>query len=241
MGNALREGDGEADRLAGNLSPAHRSSGEQLQENEGAGVLDVNFGTKTIFSEDRRQARKREKLEKSSAAIRGKIEKKESGIALQEDKAGESKEKGHGKRLCQRENKLAELRGELDGLNGKAKLAEEKVEALGPPKQRADRDFRKQKVMTFRTLLLEKLLVRFLLVLTKQLDEKISLSCLIELFFKRSGGYVETFREIAYWIDTDVLSLKNKRILRKVADGVCRMNLNRNGKPVRVELRSSPP
>ena len=218
----------------------------EVQENsfkrmKAHGALDVNFGTKTIFSEDRHQARKREKLEKSSAAIRGKIEKKESGIALQEDKVGESKEKGHGKRLCQRENKLAELRGELDGLNRKAKLAEEKVEALGPPKQRADRDFRKQKVMTFRTLLLENLLVRFLLVLTEQLDEKISLSCLIELFFKRSGGYVETFREIAYWIDTDGLSLKNKRILRKVADGVCRMNLNRNGKPVRVELRSSPP
>ena len=80
------------------------------------GALDVNFGTKTIFSEDRRQARKKETLEKSSAAIRGKIEKKESGIALQEGKVGESKEKGHGKRLSQRENKLAELRGELDGL-----------------------------------------------------------------------------------------------------------------------------
>ena len=130
------------------------------------GALDVNFGTKTIFSEDRRQTRKKEKLEKSSAAIRGKIEKKESGIALQEDKARESKEKGHGKRLCQRENKLSELRGELDGLNKKAKLAEEKVEALGPPKQRADRDFRKQKVMTFGTLLLENLLIRFLPVLT---------------------------------------------------------------------------
>ena len=73
---------------------------------------------------------------------------------MQEGKVGESKEKGHGKRLSQRENKLAELRGELDGLNRKAKLAEEKVEPLGPPKQRADRDFRKQKVMTFRTLLL---------------------------------------------------------------------------------------
>ena len=118
------------------------------------GAPDVNFGTKTIFLEDRRQARKKKKLEKSSAAIREKIEKKESGIALQEDKAGESKEKGHGKRLSRREEKLSELRGELDGLNKKAKLAEEKVEALGPPKQRADRDFRKQKVMTFRTLLL---------------------------------------------------------------------------------------
>ena len=96
------------------------------------GALDVNFGTKTIFSEDRHQARKKEKLEESSAAIRGKIEKKESGIALQEGKVGESKEKGHGKRLSRRENKLAELRGELDGLNRKAKLAEEKVEALGP-------------------------------------------------------------------------------------------------------------
>ncbi len=84
------------------------------------GALDVNFGTKTIFSEDRRQDRKKETLEKNSVAIRGKIEKKESGIALQGDKAGESKEKGHGKRLCQRESKLAELRGELDGLNEKA-------------------------------------------------------------------------------------------------------------------------
>ena len=34
-GDALREDDGEADRLAGNLLPAHGGSGEQLQENEG--------------------------------------------------------------------------------------------------------------------------------------------------------------------------------------------------------------
>ena len=162
-------------------------------------------------------------------------------MALQEDKVGESKEKGHGKRLSQRENKLSELRGELDGLNKKQNWRRRRSRRSVLRKQRADRDFRKQKVMTFRTLLLKNLLIRFLPVLTEQLDEKISLGCLLELFFKRSGGYVETFREIAYWIDTDGLSLKNKRILRKVADGVCRMNLNRDGKPVRVELCSSLP
>ena len=155
FGNALRE------EMAKPIDwPEIYRRRTEVQENsfkrmKAHGALDVNSDEDNI-SEDRHQARKKEKLEESSAAIRGKIEKKESGIALQEGKVGESKEKGHGKRLSQRENKLAELRGELDGLNRKAKCGgggrsrRSDLEARGPTGTFANRH-----VMTFRTLLLE--------------------------------------------------------------------------------------
>ena len=202
------------------------------------GALDVNFGTKKIVSEDRHHSRKLEKIEKKSAKLGGKIEKKEECVARQEEKVRESRERGHGKRLIQRENKLEKLQGELKGLEGKAKSLEERNEALGPAGQRADRDFRKQKIMTFRTLLLENWLVLFLKALVEQSNVPVSQKCLIELFFKRTGGYAESFSQVVYWLDTDGLSLVNKRKLEAIAQAVCRMGLCRNGKPIRVQLRS---
>ena len=41
----------------------------------------------------------------------------------------------------------------------------EQAAAIGPPRERADRDFSKQKIMTVRTLLLENALMAFMVVL----------------------------------------------------------------------------
>ncbi len=205
------------------------------------GALNVNYGNKKIVSADRHQKRKMKELEKGSMAIGKKIDKKKENIVEQREKVNESKKKGHGKRLLQREKRLEKIDAELKTLNIKSKSIEEKKALLGPPKQRADRDFRKQKIMTFRTLFLENFLVYFLLDLMEQLDIQISQQCLLEIFFKRNGGYLETFSEIVYWINTDGLSKSKKRILEKLAEGFCRMKLNRNGKPITVQLREMPP
>ena len=205
------------------------------------GALDVNFGTKTIVSEDRHHTRKLKELEDKSEKLGGKIEKKKEGVELQDKKVRESRKRGHAKRLDQRKNKLENLQGELKVLEGRKKCLEEGKKAIGPPGKRADRDFRKQKIMTFRTLLLENWLVLFLKALLEKLDEPVSQKCLIELFFKRTGGYLETFSQIVYWLDTDGLSLGNKRKLDRIVKGISKMGLYRNGKPVRVELRSSSP
>ncbi len=205
------------------------------------GALNVNFGIKKIVSEDRHQQRKMKKLEEGSMAICKKIDKKKENIEQQTEKVNESKEKGHGIRLSQREKNLGKMQDELKELNKKAKSIEGKKKSLGPMKQRADRDFRKQRIMTFRTLFLENFLVYFLSALMEQLDIQISQKYLIEIFFKRNGGYFETFSEIVYWINSDGLSKSNKQILQKVVEGFCRMKLNRKGKPIRVELRGMSP
>ncbi len=51
-----------------------------------------------------------------------------------------------------------------DAQNQRDQFAEQ-ASALGPPRERADRDFRKQTLMTVRTLLLENALLSFMAVL----------------------------------------------------------------------------
>ncbi len=226
--------------------PKLYSQRNELQENSfkrmiDHGALNVNFGIKKIVSEDRHHQRKLKKLEDASAGIKEKIDKKKENIAKQEQKVSESMQSGHGKRLLQREKCCFKLQDELKELDKKLEVLEEKTESLGPPKERADRDFRKQKIMTFRTLLLENTLVCFLMALLEHLDIMISQKCLLEIFFKRNGGYLETYSEIVYWINIDGLSKANKQILEKLAEGIGKMELKRNEKPIRVELRALSP
>jgi hypothetical protein len=226
--------------------PAIYSQRTEVQENNFKrmiehGALNVNFGIKKVESEDRHQQRKMKKLETASVSIGKKINKKKDNIELQVKKVKESKDKGHGQRLLQREKSLEKMEGEMKELSKKAESIEEKKIAIGPCKKRFDRDFRKQKIMTFRTLFLENCLIAFLSALMQQLDIRISLKCLLELFFKRKGGYIETFSEIVYWLNTDGLSKNNQTILQKIADGLCKMEMERNGKPIRVQLRALSP
>ena len=205
------------------------------------GALAVNFGTKKIETEDRHHRNKLKKIEDGSTLILKKIESKEAKLEEQERKVEESKSKGHGKRLDQRERLLGEIRCELGDLDKKNKVIEDKMEALGEPKNRYDRDFRKQKIMTFRTLYLENLLRFFFSALAELIDIPLSLGSLLELFFKRSGGYYETASEIMYFLNEDGLSKSNRIKLNKIVEGCCKMNLTRKGKPVRMRIRPSPP
>ena len=111
---------------------------------------------------------------------------------------------------------------------------------MGPAKERQDRDFRKQLIMTFRTLLLENLLKLFLLTLHEKIDIKLSLESLISLLFKRSGVVIQTCTQIIYWFNTEGLSKSYKKILKKISEGINTLNLSREGRLIQVRLREAP-
>src|SRR5262249_14430301 len=115
--------------------------------------------------------------------------------------------KGHGKRLAQRQAALAVLATALkDAQHKHAQLAEH-VQAVGPSGQRADRDFRKQTIMTIRTLLLENTLRAFMVALFGTLQTKVSLETILHLLFERSGARIETSSQVVYWVNTAGLSV----------------------------------
>src|SRR6266487_2075739 len=120
------------------------------------GALKTNYGRKTILGPDRHQQRKREKLEQSLETAQQRVAKQSAALKAQQAKVADSESKGHGTRLDQRKRALVVVEKDLkDAQHHQAKLIEQAC-AIGPPQERADRDFRKQTIMTIRTLLLEK-------------------------------------------------------------------------------------
>src|SRR6267143_3038388 len=145
------------------------------------GALKTNYGRKKIVGPDRHQQRKREKLDQSLEAAQQRVDKKAEALKAHQDKVTESASKGHGKRLAQRQRALVGVEQELqDAQHNHAKLTEQAA-AIGPPRERADRDFRKQTIMTCRTLLLENALMAFMVGLCEQLPTKVSLDCILRL------------------------------------------------------------
>jgi hypothetical protein len=205
------------------------------------GGLKVNYGRKLIVGPDRHQQRKRESLDQSLKGAHQRVEKKADGVQLQQDKVAESELKGHGKRLVQRQSTLAVLEKELkEAEHTQAKLTDQ-ASALGEPGERADRDFRKQTMMTIRTLLLENLLHAFLAVVLGTMQSQISLDCMLRLLFERSGARLETCTEVIYWINTAGLSLSYRRLLAEMVAGLCVVGLRERGKPIRIDLKEIPP
>ena len=205
------------------------------------GALKTNYGRKTILGPDRHQQRKREKLEQSLEAAQQRVDKQTAALKAQQDKVAESDSKGHGSRLAQRKRALGVVEKELkDAQHNQAKLIEQAC-AIGPPKERADRDFRKQTIMTIRTLLLENALLAFLVALCEHLPRKVSLDCVLRILFERSGARMETVSQVVYWVNTAGVSLPYRRLLAEVVEGLCAMELREQGKPIRVYLKDMPP
>jgi len=67
---------------------------------------------------------------------------------------------------------------------------QEQVDGFEAPKERADRDFRKQTIMTIRTLFLENLLQGFMAALLSVLSEKVSLEQVLKLLFELTSDSV---------------------------------------------------
>lgn len=204
------------------------------------GALNVNFGIKKILGPDRHQQRALDVLKESSAALLQKIERKTGQLVEQEAKVAESKSKGHTKRLVQREKCQQEMQGDLNAVVEQRQKKEEEIRQAGPVGERGDRDFRKQTVMTMRTLLLENMLLSFMSSLMMSLATPLvlCLDSVLELFFNRGGGYYETSSEVTFWVNMEGLSKQKAEIMNTLIEGMNQMGLSRNGKPVRIRARS---
>ena len=218
----------------------------ELQENSfkrmiDHGALNTNYGRKKIVGPDRHQQRAQEQLDKALAGLQHRVDKRANQAKAQQDKVAESAAKGHGKRLEQRQRTLAVLDQKLKDAQHKQGQLAAQAAALGPPGERADRDFRKQTIMTFRTLLLENALTSFITALVGNLQAKVSLACILSLLFERSGSRVETGSQVMYWVNAAGLSVTYRRLLGEVVDGLCAMHIQSQGKPIRVGLRDMPP
>ena len=205
------------------------------------GALHTNDGRKKIVTADRHQQRAREKRELSLATAQQRVDKKAEAVKAQQDQGAVSASKGHGKRLAQRQAALAVLATEVkDAQHTQAQLAEQ-VQAVGPSGQRAERDFRKQTIMTIRTLLLENTLRAFLVALLGTLQTKVSLATILPLLFERSGARIETSSQVVYGVNTAGLSVPYRHLLTKVVEGRCAMDLKDQGKPIYVHLKDMSP
>jgi hypothetical protein len=214
---------------------------QRFKEMKAYGALDVNFGTKKIWGPDRHQEREREALTEAKEKKAQRLTKKEALLRQQQDKVAESQTKGHTKRLEQRLGGLARREQEVKQARDHLERAQQKFDAVGTEQQRADRDFRKQLIMTIRTLLLDNMLQAFLAALLAVMTEPIGLECLVTLLFERNGVRLETESEHIYWINTVGLSAAYRKTLVNIVAGLSVMNLRCQGKNIRVYLKGASP
>ncbi len=227
--------------------PSLYSQRTEIQENsfkrmKEHGALATNFGTKKIESEDRHHTRKVEKLTDKLKKIDKRVAKKKEKIEEQEKKVRESETKDHGKLLEIRRNSLAVLQAECEKVTSKREDINKGIKNLGTPGKRSDRDFRKQSIMTLRTLLLENSLMAFMALLMGYITEapRMGLDSLIRLLFERNGGFYETPSELVYFVNMNGLSKSNRETMHKLIEGINKMGLKRDGKPVSARARARP-
>ena len=116
------------------------------------GALATNEGRKQSVGADRQQQRATEQRDPSLAAAQKRGAKQAEAVKAHQDQGAASASHGHGPRLAQRQCALAVLAKALQDAQHKHDTLAEHAQALGPPRQRADRDFRTQTIMTVRTL-----------------------------------------------------------------------------------------
>jgi hypothetical protein len=205
------------------------------------GALNTNYGRKKMLGADRHQQRARAQLDQALESVQQRVDKQANQVKTQQDKVAESVRKGHHKRLEQRQRTLVGLEKECKAAQHKHAQLAAQASAMGQPRERADRDFRQQTVMTFRTRLLENALTSFMALLLARLKTKVTLDCLVRRLFERSGSRVETGSQIIYWVNTAGRSVAYQRLLMEVAEGLCAMDLQCQDKPIRVRLKDVPP
>ncbi len=217
----------------------------ELQENsfkrmKNHGALEINYGIKKIWGPDRHQERKNKDLYNNLTIIQENKQKKIKAIDLQKSKVKESETKNHPKMLPARKKKLEKLEKEHDETRVKEQKIKDKIEDNGPPKERADRDFRKQLIMTIRTLCLENILMKFFNKLLQNIDLIIGLDSFIDMFFNRTGSYYETDLKVTYSFDCEGLSKACLTKMKTIIKGYNDMKLKRNGKIIEVKIRGVP-
>ncbi|MBF0235994.1 MAG: hypothetical protein HQK65_23615 [Desulfamplus sp.] len=217
----------------------------EIQENsfkrmKNHGALETNYGTKKIWGPDRHQERANEELTSKLEIIQEKKKKNEERIEEQKSKIKESELKNHPKLLPARQKKLEELAGQAENIVLKEQEIQGQIEKNGPLQQRADRDFRKQLIMTIRTLCLENKLMLFFSMLLKNTNLEIGLDSFIDVFFNRSGSYYETHSKVMYTFNCDGLSKSYVAKIQGILNGFNDLNLMRNGKLIQAKMRAAP-
>jgi len=235
----------KAELEAGQWPEVYRARSE-LQENAFKrmiehGALDINVGRKTLLGPDRHQQRAEAKVRDSLEAAKQKVAKKRLELEVKREQVAQSEAQGHGKRLEQRQRAASELEDKLREVQQHEAHLQEQVDGFEAPKERADRDFRKQTIMTIRTLFLENLLQAFMSVLLSVLPKQVSLEQILKLLFERSGSRMERDKTVVYWINTTGLSRGNRRRLGEIVEGLNALGLVEKGKPIRVCLKELPP
>lgn len=205
------------------------------------GGLDSNSGRKTLRGPDRHQQRKQAPLAQSLERAPTRVDKKAEVVTAQQNKVAQSEAQGHGTRLKQRQRTLVTLEQECKEAQAKHAKLSEQAAALGPAGQRADRDFRTQTIRTMRTLVLENRRRAFLVALRATLPTQGSLERVVRLLFERRGARMETPSQVVYGVNTDGVSLPNRRLLGEIVEGLCAMDLQDQGKPIHVCLKDMPP
>lgn len=217
----------------------------EIQENafkrmKSHGALETNYGIKKILGPDRHQQRANEELQSKLEKTEEKNQKQLEEIDAQKLKVKESETKNHPKMLPVREKKLKELEIKLEDTKLKEQKIKEGIEKNGPPKERADRDFRKQLIMTIRTLCLENCLMEFFNILLQNKNLKIGLDGFLNAFFNRSGSYYETTSEIIYHLKCDGLSKSLLSKIKVIINSYNDLKLTRNEKIIQVKIRGIP-
>lgn len=232
--------------LEAQVWPELYRSRTELQENAfkrmiDHGALDINVGRKTLLGPDRHQQRAEAKVRDSLEAAKQKVAKNRLELEVKREQVAQSEAQGHGKRLEQRQRAASELEDKLREVQQHEAHLQEQVDGFEAPKARADRDFRKQTIMTIRTLFLENLLQSFMSVLLSVLPKQVSLEQILKLLFERSGSRMERDKTVVYWINTTGLSRGNRRRLGEIVEGLNALGLVEKGKPIRVCLKELPP
>ncbi len=160
------------------------------------GALTTNDGRKMLVGPDRHQQRVREQLEPSREAAQKRGDKKTEALQAPQAQVAESPSQGPGTRLEQRQRTFVEWAKECkDAQHTHAQLTEQAA-AIGPPRERADRDVRTQTSLTVRTLRLENALRACMGVLGGHLQTKVSLDCIVSMLCERSGTRMETNSQV---------------------------------------------
>ena len=213
----------------------------ELQENsfkrmQAHGALNTNFGVKKVWGLDRAHQRKIKELDKKIKNEANRLHKLEAKIDEQVYKVEESIAREHGRLFDRRIKKLENLEDQEDEIKAKISNLEKLKQQLGEPISRSDRDFRKQTIMSFRTLWIENALKDFVSLLTKSMEIPVDIEIVIALFFYRRGIMVESDDKITYWIDSKNLSDDYQGILKNVIEGFNRISLTYRSKKIWVQI-----
>jgi hypothetical protein len=166
------------------------------------GALDINEGRKRISGADRPQQRAPAKLDQALQATQQRLAKKAEALQAKQDQGAESASRGHGTRLEQRQRALAGLAKECKDAHHHHACLAEQAQALGPPGERAERDFRKQTIMTMRTRWLEHAWRACRVALLGAFQTQVRLETIFHRLWERRGARMETNSQGVDWVHT---------------------------------------